>query len=326
MKNELLTENIIKKSTLSLKNMATEGTLIVILALLFVALTITTKGFITPDNLSNLVRQTAVYGIVALGMTFVIISGGIDLSVGSIVGLSGIIVSMMMKGGYSISLSIAGSIILSVLCGVLNGVMIHDGRVPPFIATLGTMTVMRGATMLICNARMVAGLPKPFLNFSQITILGMPSLFVVWIITIIICAFIMSKTRFGRNIYAIGSNVEVARLSGINIRANTYAIYGVCALLSAIAGILMTSRLANGIPTGGSGYELDAIAAAVVGGASLSGAEGTIIGTVLGAIIMATLRNGGNLLGIDPFVLQILIGFLIVAAVFVDQLRKMRSK
>ena len=326
MKNKLSPENTLKKSKISLKNVATEGTLVAILALLFIVLTITTKGFLTPDNLSNLVRQTAVYGIVALGMTFVIISGGIDLSVGSMVGFSGIIVSMMMKGGYSISLSIAISIILSVLFGILNGVMIHDGKVPPFIATLGTMAVLRGATMLICSARMVSGLPKPFLHFSQMTILGIPSLFIVWVIITIICAFIMSKTIFGRNVYAIGSNVEVARLSGINIRVNIYAIYGVCALLSAIAGILMTSRLANGIPTGGTGYELDAIAAAVVGGASLSGAEGTIVGTVLGAIIMATLRNGGNLLGIDPFVLQILIGFLIVAAVFIDQVRKRRSK
>lgn len=326
MKTKLPTENTLKKSKISLRNIATEGTLVAILALLFIVLTITTKGFLTPDNLSNLVRQTAVYGIVALGMTFVIISGGIDLSVGSMVGFSGIIVSMMMKGGYSISLSIAIAIILSVLFGVLNGVMIHDGKVPPFIATLGTMAVLRGATMLISSARMVSGLPKPFLNFSQMTIFGIPSLFVVWVIITIICAFIMSKTIFGRNVYAIGSNVEVARLSGINIRINTYAIYGVCALLSAIAGILMTSRLANGIPTGGTGYELDAIAAAVVGGASLSGAEGTIVGTVLGALIMATLRNGGNLLGIDPFVLQILIGFLIVAAVFIDQVRKSRSR
>ena len=318
----------LKKFQISLNHVTTEGegTLVAILVVLFVALAISTKGFLTVDNLSNLVRQTAVYGIVALGMTFVIISGGIDLSVGSVVGFSGIVVAMMMRGGYSISLSIALSIIVSVCFGLLNGVMIYDGKVPPFIATLGTMAILRGVTMLISNAAMIAGLPKAFLNFSQKTILGIPSLFVVWLIVTIISIFILSKTIFGRNVYAIGSNVEVARLSGINIRVNKYAIYGVCALLSAIAGILMTSRLANGIPTGGTGYELNAIAAAVVGGASLSGAEGTIVGTVLGAIIMATLRNGGNLLGINPFVLQIVIGFLIVGAVFIDQVRKMRSK
>ena len=318
----------LKKFQISLNHVTTEGegTLVAILVVLFVVLAISTKGFLTVDNLSNLVRQTAVYGIVALGMTFVIISGGIDLSVGSVVGFSGIVVAMMMRGGYSISLSIALSIIVSVCFGLLNGVMIYDGKVPPFIATLGTMAILRGVTMLISNAAMIAGLPKAFLNFSQKTILGIPSLFVVWLIVTIISIFILSKTIFGRNVYAIGSNVEVARLSGINIRVNKYAIYGVCALLSAIAGILMTSRLANGIPTGGTGYELNAIAAAVVGGASLSGGEGSMVGTVLGSFIMATLENGGNLLGINPFVLQIVIGFLIVAAVFIDQVRKMRSK
>jgi ribose/xylose/arabinose/galactoside ABC-type transport system permease subunit len=318
----------LKKFQISLKHVTTEGegTLAAIFVVLFVALAISTKGFLTVDNLSNLVRQTAVYGIVALGMTFVIISGGIDLSVGSVVGFSGIVVAMMMRGGYSISLSIALSIIVSVCFGILNGVMIYDGKVPPFIATLGTMAILRGVTMLISNAAMISGLPKAFLNFSQKTILGIPSLFVVWLIVIIISMFILSKTIFGRNVYAIGSNVEVARLSGINIRVNRYAIYGVCALLSAMAGILMTSRLANGIPSGGTGYELDAIAAAVVGGASLSGGEGSIVGTVLGSFIMATLENGGDLLGINPFVLQIVIGFLIVGAVFVDQIRKMRSK
>ena len=318
----------LKKFQISLNHVTTEGegTLVAILVVLFVVLAISTKGFLTVDNLSNLVRQTAVYGIVALGMTFVIISGGIDLSVGSVVGFSGIVVAMMMRGGYSISLSIALSIIVSVCFGLLNGVMIYDGKVPPFIATLGTMAILRGVTMLISNAAMIAGLPKAFLNFSQKTILGIPSLFVVWLIVTIISIFILSKTIFGRNVYAIGSNVEVARLSGINIRVNTYAIYGVCALFSAIAGILMTSRLANGIPTGGTGYELNAIAAAVVGGASLSGGEGSMVGTVLGSFIMATLENGGNLLGINPFVLQIVIGFLIVGAVFTDQVRKTRNK
>ncbi|HOV62624.1 MAG TPA: ABC transporter permease [Spirochaetia bacterium] len=308
-------------------NLRTEGTLLLILLVLGIALSIATDNFLTPGNLSNLVRQTSVSGIVALGMTFVIIAGGIDLSVGSSVGFAGIFVALLMtKGGLPIIPSVIISLIVTTAFGVLNGVMIFDGKVPPFIATLGTMTIVRGAIMLVSGAKMVAGLPKPFLDFSQNTFLMLPNLFVVWFLLILICAFVAAETRFGRNVYTIGSSTEVARLCGINIRMNTYMIYGVCAFLSAVAGILMTSRLANGIPTGGQGYELEAIAASVVGGASLSGAEGTILGTVLGAVIMAVIRNGGNLLGIDPFILQMVNGFLIIFAVLIDQMRKMRMK
>jgi ribose transport system permease protein len=276
--------------------------------------------------LSNLVRQTSVNGIVALGMTFVIVSGGIDLSVGSVVGFAGILAAILMKAGMDVWLAILIAMLASIVFGIINGIMVYDGRVPPFIATLGSMTIIRGLIMLVSQARMVAGLPKSFLDIAQSTVVGLPSLFFVWIILILLASFLLRQTPFGRNIYTIGSNTEVARLSGINIRYNMWAIYGFSALMAGIAGILMTSRLANGIPTGGQGYELDAIASCVIGGVSMSGAEGTIIGTVLGAIIIAALRNGGNLLGIDPFILQIVNGMIIVASVFVDQLRKRNSK
>ncbi|MDK2934924.1 MAG: ribose transport system permease protein, partial [Clostridiales bacterium] len=263
---------------------ATEGTLIAILALLFIILSIASDSFLTVYNLANLVRQTAIIGIVAIGMTFVIIAAGIDLSVGSVVGFSGVLAAILMNKGVSILVAVIISIALGTLIGLINGIIIYDGKVPPFIATLGAMTVVRGVIMLISNARMIGGLPKAFTNFAQKDFLRIPSLFIVWLIIILLATFIMKKTHFGRNVYAIGSNEEAARLSGINIRKNMYSIYAICAFMSAVAGILMTSRLGNGIPTGGMGYELDAIAAAVIGGASLSGAEGTIFGTVLGAI------------------------------------------
>lgn len=303
-----------------------EGTILIVYLIFFLLLSIFVKGFLTPNNLSNLVRQTSINGVIALGMTFVIISAGIDLSVGSVVGFAGMVTAVLMtQSGLDPFLSVIIGIVLGTLVGVLNGVLVFDGKVPPFIATLGTMTVFRGAIMLISGARMVSGMPDAFLNLAQINILGLPSLFIVWLITIIISAFILNMTRFGRNIYAIGSNQEAARLSGINIRWNIYAIYGFSALMSSIAGIMLISRLANGIPTAGTGYELDAIAAAVIGGASLNGAEGSILGTVIGAMLMSTLRNGGNLLGIDPFILQILIGALIVAAVLIDQIKKQKQ-
>lgn len=304
----------------------TEGTLALLLLVLAIFLTIFTRGFLTGTNLSNLVRQTAINGVVALGMTLVIIAGGIDLSVGSVVGFAGILVALLMKSGVPVIWAVLASIVVSFVIGAINGFMVFDGRIPPFIATLGSMAIIRGAIMLISGARMIAGLPRSFLDFAQATVLGFPSLFFVWLLLILFSIFLTRRTPFGRNVYTIGSNIEVARLSGINIRLTTYMIYGLSGLMAGIAGILMTSRLANGIPTGGQGYEMDAIASCVIGGASLSGAEGTILGTVMGAFIIATLRNGGNLLGIDPFILQIVNGIIIVAAVYIDQYRKAHQK
>jgi len=304
----------------------TEGTLALLLLVLAIFLTIFTRGFLTATNLSNLVRQTAINGIVALGMTLVIIAGGIDLSVGSVVGFAGILVAVLMKSGVPVIWAVLASIIVSFLIGVINGFMVFDGHIPPFIATLGSMAIIRGAIMLISGARMIAGLPRSFLDFAQATVLGFPSLFLVWLLLIFFSIFLTRHTPFGRNVYTIGSNIEVARLSGINIRLTTYMIYGLSGLMAGIAGILMTSRLANGIPTGGQGYEMDAIASCVIGGASLSGAEGTILGTVMGAFIIATMRNGGNLLGIDRFILQIVNGVIIVVAVYIDQYRKAHQK
>ena len=299
-----------------------EGTLILILVAFFVILSLTSPSFLTLNNLSNLVRQVSIIGVVAIGMTLVIISAGIDLSVGSMVGFANILVAVLMTHGVAIIPSILISLAAGAVLGALNGVLIHDGRVPPFIATLGMMTAVRGLLMLISEARMIAGLPKPFLNFAQIDILWVPSLFFVWLVVILISVVMTTLMRFGRNVFALGSNPEAARLSGISIRGTVYGVYAFSALASSVAGILYTSRLANGIPTAGEGYELDAIAAAVVGGASLMGGEGTILGTVLGALIIATLRNGGDLLGINPFILQIAIGVLIVVAVLIDQLNK----
>jgi ribose transport system permease protein len=299
-----------------------EGTLILILAAFFIILSFTSPSFMTLNNLSNLVRQVSIIGVVSIGMTIVIISGGIDLSVGSMVGFANILVAVLMVNGVPIIPSIIIALAAGAALGMLNGVLIHDGRVPPFIATLGMMTAVRGLLMLISDARMIAGLPKPFLQFAQISILWVPSLFFVWLVVIALSVVMTTLMRFGRNVFAFGSNSEAARLSGISLRSTVYGVYAFSAFASSIAGILYTSRLANGIPTAGEGYELDAIAAAVVGGASLMGGEGTILGTVLGAMIIATLRNGGNLLGINPFILQIAIGVLIVVAVMIDQLNK----
>jgi ribose transport system permease protein len=303
-------------------SLKTELFLVIILIILFVVFSTTSDVFFKFDNLKTLLRQTSIYGIVAIGMLFVITSSGIDLSVGSVIGLSGVITAICLSRGLPLPIAIILSLVLSAAVGLVNGALVHDGKVPPFIATMGTMTVVRALIMLITGAKMISGLPKAFKGLAQMNVIGLPFLFVAWFIIILIAWFITKKTVFGRNIFAYGSNKEAARLSGINVRTTIYGVYIFSSVICGIAGILLTARLGNGVPTAGDGYELDAIAAAVVGGASLDGGEGSVIGAVLGAIIMATLRQGGTLLGINSFILEIIIGSLIVIAVLLDKMRK----
>ncbi len=304
------------------KKLPAELTILLIFMLIFLCSTLFIDGFMTYDNITNLLRSTAVNGIIAMGMTFVIIAAGIDLSVGAVAGLAGIVTAMMMSGTENIVLPILGGILAGAAVGALNAVFIFEGKVPPFIATLGTQTAVRGFIMLITGARLITKLPKAFTGFAQVRILGIPAMVLVWIGVVIIGAFIVKFTLVGRNIYAIGSNTEAARLSGINIRKNTYFVYIFAAVVSAVAGIVLTTRLSNGIPTAGQGFEQDAIAAVIIGGASFNGGEGTVLGTVIGALIMQTLKNAGNLLGINSFLLEIMTGLLLVGAVMIDQLKK----
>lgn len=304
---------------------AGSGTLVFVIAALWITLSIASPHFFTYNNLFNLGRQTAINGLIAIGMTFVIISAGIDLSVGSVVAITSLFVSLRLRAGNPILLSVVLTLALAVALGLINGIAVFEGNVPPFIATMGTMIVARGIGMVISNARIITGLPRPFANFAQAAPFGIPTLVIVWLASAALADFVLRRTTFGRAIYALGSSPEASRLSGINLRRITYGVYAVSGFMSGIAGILLTSRLASGIPTSGQGYELDAIAAAVVGGASLSGAEGSIVGTMLGALIMSTLRNGGNLLGFDPFYLEIVIGVLLVMTVLLDQIRRRRG-
>ena len=305
-------------------SLSTVGVLGMILFVFFVILSFATDKFLTIGNLGNLARQTSIVGIIAIGMTFVIVSAGIDLSVGSVLALGGIVGSMMMRDGYSILLSMFVGILAGVVVGLINGFIINDLKVTPFIATLGMMYIIRAFVLFITNAEYVSPLPKSFIHFTADSYFYIPTLFIIWIILVAI-AFVVSKyTLLGRNIFAIGCNMEAARLSGINIRTNTYIVYIIVAALASFAGVLTAGRLATGLPLAGTGYELQVIAAVVVGGGSLFGGEGTIIGTLLGALLIATIHNGGNLLGINPHILSIIIGSLIIISVYIDQLNKKR--
>lgn len=305
------------------KGLLSSATLILILVVLCVALAIAKPSFLKPTNLFNVLRTTSITGIVAIGMTCVIITGGIDLSVGSVVGISSVLCGILMKeNSWNTAPAIIVTIVVCVLVGLINGLLIHYGKIPAFIATLGTMEMGRGLAMLVTQGRTIPGLPKSFTSFAQIKVIGLPSLFIVWVVLILIAAYMLKYTRLGRNIYSIGSNLEASRLSGIKLAPTICFTYMFNAFCAALAGILLTARITSAQPSAGEGYEMTAIASAVIGGASLSGAEGTIFGTVLGAFIMAVLQNGGNLLGINSFVMDIVTGALVVIAVLIEKNKK----
>jgi ribose/xylose/arabinose/galactoside ABC-type transport system permease subunit len=324
-KNKKLSDNNLSAPTNKHKfSLSTVGVLGIILIVFFIILSIATDKFLTIGNLGNLARQTSIVGIIAIGMTFVIISAGIDLSVGSVLALGGIVSSMMMRAGYPILLSMFAAILVGVVVGLINGVIINDMKVTPFIATLGMMYIIRAFVLFITNAEYISPIPKSFINFAADSYFYIPTLFIIWILFVGIALIVSKYTLLGRNIFAIGCNREAARLSGINIRRNTYAVYIIVAALASFSGVLTAGRLATGLPLAGSGYELQVIAAVVVGGGSLFGGEGTIIGTLLGALLIATIHNGGNLLGVNVHILSIIIGLLIIISVYIDQLNKSR--
>jgi len=302
-----------------------EMNILVVLIVLIIFFSIMSNRFLSFMNITNLLRSTSIIGVVSIGMTFVIISGGIDLSVGSVLALSSVIAAQLMVSGVPIFLAIIISLAVGMLAGLIMGILVFEARVPPFIVTLAGLSVFRGIAMLLTGAKKVIGLPESFANFAVVRVFGLPGMAIVWLIVIVIGIILTRCTVFGRNVFAIGSNPEAARLSGINIRGSIYKVYAFGALASAVAGIIMTARLCGGSPSAGQGYELDAIAAAVLGGASLSGGAGSVLGTVIGTMIIATIKNGGNILGVNPFVLNIIIGILMVAAVTFDQMQKGKS-
>lgn len=292
------------------------------LVLLSVILSILSPYFLTTDNLLSIALQTAIIAIIALGQVYVIISGGIDLSVGSILALSGVVSAQLLVAGWSTPMAIVAGVLAGAILGFINGLVITKGKLPPFIVTLGMMGVARGLSLVLTDGLPVSGLPESFTKLGNETLFFIPIPVIFLIIVGIIAAFILSKTVFGRYVYSIGSNEEAAQLSGISVNFHKLMIYVVCGVLSGLAGVLMTARLVSAQPSAGMGYELDAIAAVVIGGASLIGGVGTVGGTIIGAFIMGVLRNGLNLLNVSPFWQQIAIGVVIVLAVYVDQIRR----
>lgn len=296
------------------------------LIVLFVLLSFASPYFLSAGNLSSVVRQTAVIMIVATGMTVVIAAGGIDLSVGSIVGLAGVCGAMWIARGHSTAAALLAATFAGLLCGAANGAATTFLRIPPFIATLGAMGIYRGLTLLVTGGLPVANLKRGFGALATGNLFGWLPVPLVLVASVAAAVHVLLKhTRLGRYSYAIGSNPEAARCSGIRIRPYTIAIYSLGGALAGLAGMVEAARLVTGQPTAGEGYELRVIAAVVIGGGSLNGGQGTVAGTIVGAMIMGLLSNGCNLLGISPFVQQVIIGAVIILAVTFDEFQRRRA-
>ncbi|HWY01215.1 MAG TPA: ABC transporter permease [Mycobacterium sp.] len=289
------------------------------------ALTLASPEFLTGNNLANLARQVAIFGILAIGQLVVILTGGIDLSVGSILGLAGAVTAQLLVAGVPIIPAILIGVVVGGVLGIANGVLVTRFKLPPFIATLGMLGIARGIVLVITDANTIQGLPDGFQTVANGTVLGIPNLLIIFAIITAIAWFVLNRTVFGRYVYAVGSNPEAARLAGVPVAMVTTAVYVISGVLAAVGGVLLTSRLGAGVPTAGTGFELQAIAACVIGGASLSGARGSAIGAACGALIIGVLNNGGNLLAINAFYLQIAIGALVLVAVGFDQMNTRKS-
>jgi len=295
------------------------------LIILFLLLSVSSPYFLTIGNLSSVARQTAVITIMAIGMTFVMASGGIDLSVGSMIGLTGVAGTMMISGGSPTVLALLGAVLVGSACGLANGTAITALRIPPFIATLGALGIYRGLSLILTNGIPVVNLPRSFGILATGDVAGViPVPLVIMLIVALVIHSILNYTRLGRYAYAIGSNPEAARCCGIRIGRCTVMIYAICGALTGLAGMIESARVVTGQPTAGEGYELRVIAAVVIGGGSLNGGQGTVIGTIVGSFIMGLLSNGCNLLGISPFVQQVIIGAVIVLAVTFDEYQRRR--
>jgi ribose transport system permease protein len=299
--------------------------LLLILIIMCIILTILSPRFLSISNISSIGISIATIAILAVGQTFVILTAGIDLSVGNVLGFVGVITALSMTNGFGLFGGIIVGILAGTLCGLINGVLVGKGKLPPFIVTLGMMGIVRGIALIVSGGFPII-IPYEIFGFLGAgKILNIPVPIIIMILLFLIGYYILKNTTIGRKTYAIGSNEDASRLSGINVSRQLIFVYALSGFTASIAGLIETARLFSAYPTAGSGYELDSIAAVVIGGTSFFGGEGSILQTLIGALIMATLRNGCNLVGVSPFVQQALIGVIIIGAVYIDRIRSRTS-
>ncbi|GAB6100394.1 ABC transporter permease [Halanaerocella petrolearia] len=298
-----------------------ESTILIALLLLGAVISILTPKFLSTYNLLSVARQMSLVSIVAVGQTYIIITAGIDLSVGSVIGFTGIISTMLMSMGVPVWLAVILGMVSGGLIGYINGTLITKIDIPPFIVTLGMLSIARGLIMVLTKGMPISSVPEGFKFLGQGSLLGIPFPVIVMALIMILGHIFLNRTNIGRYIYAIGGNEEAAELSGLNVKKIKTLVYTITGFLAGVSGTIMASRLSSGQPNAGDGWELDVIAAVVIGGTSLMGGEGSILGTFLGAAIMAVLRNGLVLLNVSVYWQTIAIGSIVIGAVALDRIR-----
>ncbi|QEE45664.1 ABC transporter permease [Rhizobium sp. WL3] len=301
-------------------------TLLGLLLFLWLLLGFATNSFWSPNNISNLLRQGSMTAILAVGQTFVIITAGIDLSVGAVVGFASVILAWLLAAGLPVWLAIILTLLMGVAIGSFHAFGIVRMGLPAFIITLATLTSLRGIGLLITNGSTISISNEAFTNFARADFLGVPSLFWMVIVVAVPAYIFLHLSRWGRYLFAVGSNSEAARLSGVNVNRTIYMAYILSSTCAAFVGILLASRIGIGNATQAEGWELQAIASSVIGGTSLFGAVGSVQGPLLGAFILATINNGANLMNVNSFWQRIITGALIILIVYFDQLRRRGSR
>lgn len=292
------------------------------LIILCVVISIITPRFLTVTNVLNVFTQVSVNAIIAVGMCFVILTGGIDLSVGSTLAITGAVAATLVKSNTNTFVTIIAVLIIGALIGLFNGILVSKGKIQAFIVTLATMTVFRGVTYVYTKGTPISGLSSDFTVIGNGKLAGIPLPVILILLVVLGAWYVLNQTRYGRYVYAVGGNEDSARLSGINTDKIKALVYVICGVTAALSGIVVTSRIVSASPNAGSGFELDAIAAVVLGGTSLSGGEGSVIGTIIGAMIIGVLNNGLNLMNVSPFYQLIVKGFVIILAVILDKKNK----
>ncbi|ADB37099.1 ABC transporter permease [Spirosoma linguale] len=296
-----------------------------LLAFFVICLTLSliTPKFLTVQNLMIIVTQVSINALLAFGVTFVIIAGGIDLSIGSMVAVTGVVAaSFAHPDTYPVAVPIGMGLLAGLLFGAFNGFVITRSKVPPFIVTLGTMTIGRGLALIVSKGRPVSNLSDSFNFLGGGKILGIPTLIIILVILFVVCSILLKRTVLGRYIYAVGGNEQAAKASGIQLNRVKMVVYTLCGGLAALAGILLTSRITTGQPNAGTGFELDAIAAAIIGGTSTSGGTGTMTGTLIGALLIGVISNGLDLLNVTSYYQQVVMGVIIIGAVVLDSMNQ----
>lgn len=288
---------------------------------IFIAMSLVNDNFLTTNNLSNVARQVSINAIIAVGMTCAILTGGIDLSVGAVMALSGTVTASLMAAGMPPEAAVLTGLIVGALFGAGNGAFVAYAKMPPIIVTLATMGIARGLALIYTGGYPISGLPDGFSFLGRGEIFGLQSPIFVMLVVYLLAYVLLNKTPIGRYIYAIGGNEEAARLSGVRVSRYKVMVYTLSGLTAALAGIVLTSRLMSGQPNSGIGFELDAIAAVVLGGTAIAGGRGAIIGTLVGAMMLGVLNNGLNLMGVSPYVQNVIKGGIILLAIYIGRTR-----